>query len=120
MKNLLNIKLLPLVSSVILLFNFNANASEVLAKYTVKLGSVGCYKRDDLYRVVSFASEGDEQAIQEMIIIGKCVYLEKGKILFSSPNVCIEGDKPKDLFLFRPKGAIKEVLLPCGVIKPLN
>ena len=114
MKNILT-KILILVF--ILVSNL-ANAS--LAKYTVGLGSVGCFKRDDFYRVVSFASEGDEEAILQMIVDGKCVYLEKGKILFSSPNVCITGDKPKDLFLFRPKGMTRDIFLPCAVIKAVN
>jgi hypothetical protein len=114
MKNILT-KILILV---FILVSSLANAS--LAKYTVELGSVGCFKRDDFYRVVSFASEGDEEAILQMIVDGKCVYLEKGKILFSSPNVCIAGDKPKDLFLFRPKGMTRDILLPCAVIKAVN
>jgi hypothetical protein len=109
-----------LIFTSILCFIISSNSfAELDTKYQAIDPAIGCYTRTDHMKVVDFALKKDYEAIQAMISHGKCIFVNKGQLLYSYADICIDSDRPTDLFSFRPKGSIEPALFSCYSVKAL-
>ena len=110
------------ITAAALLFFFlskNSYAEEKLAQYRVKSdpGIIGCLTKEDFQQVTKYSVAKDSLSIQSLVNNGRCSFLAKNTIIYSSAGICGSKDNGADLFLFKPRGTNKEVYLPCFSVK---
>ncbi len=113
-KNLIRIFTISLFSSA--LFCANSHADEGEFQYEIKQspGIIGCGSGEDFSKMMGYAVGKDGVAMQKMVDSGVCFYLIKGKDIYATAGVCVEGkDNGYDIIPFRPRGMKKMVYLPC-------
>lgn len=114
-------KIIKSISFFFFIISFLCNVSyakDFQYKITQKEGMLGCITQDIFNKVVELSLNKNVDAIQALILGGKCIYLAQGSILYAAQsNLCGPKDKDTDIFMFKPNGLNKSFFFPCASVK---